>query len=603
MSNIRQLCFLNSNHLFVQDGMSWMVYEWPDMVVATRGKGTGFVDGNELIAVLEKNIFEIDDDFISIELPGNELVQSYACTSRTRVLIMAGKSALDKPRMPGPSLNPVPSEGATAERFGTYPDRGMSLWTFSVDGRELSHLLTASGIEEIRNPIYIDNFRVVYGVYHFPAYGEKPSSRLMVVDTRTRETEDFLQSIEGATTGFAFHSETSRGAFLHSEIHSSFPFWYRLVVRAADGAISYPIPETIRLTGASPVWSPSGEWLAVTAFDGIRIGVIRVHVPVNGGEMGSWDWVGTLEGVYRTIAVHNDGSVVAVRQIPGEIEDVVHLVGHNPPRVLISDSKGTNNRPKVIFQHAQWKNGKHALEGIYARPDGEGITLPLIVDLHGGPTNGLNYGAQPRLEEWCHRGFAAFAPDYRGSGILGLSEMMRVFHGDEGALEDECNDVITGVDHLIEQGLAQADNILLFGHSAGASLVNHMIARTNRFRAAVSWEGYPDEELSFYLGWGGGGIAFARHMYGGSPIEVPFVYRRQSATTYADRVKTPILLLHGDDCTAPAIKWFTVLREYGVEAELVFYRGEGHVMKLPENHRDIFGRSEQWFAKWLGSGH
>ncbi len=173
---------------------------------------------------------------------------------------------------------------------------------------------------------------------------------------------------------------------------------------------------------------------------------------------------------------------------------MVHLAGHNPPRVLISDSKGTNNRPKVIFQHVQWKNGKHALEGIYARPDGEGLTLPLIVDL------------------------------------------------------------------------------LLFGHSAGASLVNHMIARTNRFRAAVSWEGYPDEELSFYLGWGGEGIAFARHLYGGSPIEVPFVYRRQSATTYADRVKTPILLLHGDDCTAPAIKWFTVLREYGVEAELVFYQ-------------------------------
>ncbi len=224
-----------------------------------------------------------------------------------------------------------------------------------------------------------------------------------------------------------------------------------------------------------------------------------------------------------------------------------------------------------------------------------------MVDLHGGPGNGLRWGRQPRFEEWCRRGYAAFAPDWRASGILGIAEMMRTFLPDVEALDDCWRDIETGIDALVDQGLADPTRLVLFGHSAGAAMVNQCVISTGRFRAAVAWEGHADTELAYYLNWGGGGLAFLRDHLGGNPTEVPDRCRIQSATPYADRVETPILLLAGDHATADPIKWYTLLREHGATCEPIVYRDEGHVMTRPANPKDVLERSAAWFNRWLVS--
>lgn len=93
---------------------------------------------------------------------------------------------------------------------------------------------------------------------------------------------------------------------------------------------------------------------------------------------------------------------------------------------------------------------------------------------------------------------------------------------------------------------------------------------------------------------GGGGPHFLRELLGGNPWEAPERYDR-APIARVDRVRTPMLLLHGDHHTAPAIIWYTALREHGVECELVFYRGEGHVLEGSENREDLFRRSVAWF--------
>jgi len=88
------------------------------------------------------------------------------------------------------------------------------------------------------------------------------------------------------------------------------------------------------------------------------------------------------------------------------------------------------------------------LEGVLATPPGYG-PWPLVVDLHGGPVNGLRAGRQPDLERWCVHGFAAFAPDYRGRGIAGAGAMVAAARVEEprgGA--SEAGDVLSAVDAL-----------------------------------------------------------------------------------------------------------------------------------------------------------
>ena len=578
------------------------------MTVVQEGAGTAFVNGDRICATLVDGRIHIGATQFEPTLPESEKIQAFACRSDTTILVTGGQSALDKPRMPGPSLCPIPTEGTTAQRFGSYPEKGMSLWRFAVDPERSAdpdgsadsvaeRLAFVSGIEEIRDPIEIDGRRVAYHAYHFPSYGERPWSRLMVVDAQTGEVADLLPDLPGATMGLALSPDKRRQAFLHSTVHASFPFWFRLAVRTQDGPVQYPLPETIRLTGATPVWSPDGAWVAVTAFEGIRVIVITVSILDDAPPTWTWRRLRAFDGVYRNLAPHNDGSVLCVRHAPGEPAAIVQLTADRSPRV-VGPSPAAARDSSVNYQLIRWENGGHTFEGIYARASDATGTPPLIVDIHGGPVNGLQYSPHPHIEDWCSRGFSVFAPDYRGSGIAGLAEMMRVMRGEAGAVEDECNDVLTGVSHLIDCGLADERALFVFGHSAGASLVNQLVARTNRFRAAVSWETHTDDELGYYLAWGGGGLTHISDMYGGSPVESPDIYRRQSATSQAGNVKTPLLLLYGDDLTAPAIKWYTLLREHGVETDLIFYRGEGHVMQRPENQRDVFDRSAVWFRRF-----
>jgi dipeptidyl aminopeptidase/acylaminoacyl peptidase len=225
---------------------------------------------------------------------------------------------------------------------------------------------------------------------------------------------------------------------------------------------------------------------------------------------------------------------------------------------------------------------------------------PLVVDLHGGPINGLRFGRQPRLERWVGAGFAAFAPEHRESGIAGEDAMLAALGcRDEPPGLSAARDVLGGVEEVVRRGVADPVRLCLFGYSAGANLAGRLVAADHRFRAAVCWEGVGDWRLAFGVF---GGSDHARALLGGSPWQAPERYRAASPVARVAEVRTPTLLLYGDAHGSPfqvadAVAWYTALREHGVEAELVLYRGEGHWMRRPENQEDLFARSVAWFRR------
>jgi dipeptidyl aminopeptidase/acylaminoacyl peptidase len=80
---------------------------------------------------------------------------------------------------------------------------------------------------------------------------------------------------------------------------------------------------------------------------------------------------------------------------------------------------------------------------------------------------------------------------------------------------------------------------------------------------------------------------------------VPERWAAAAPAARADRVRTPLLLVYGQDGMGPTheVAWLTALRDDGVPCELVLYDGEGHLFSRPENKADMVARAAAWFRQ------
>ncbi len=246
--------------------------------MVSRGRGRPLwadVDGT---AVRNGQSLTINSTRGSLGLPADEVISEVVCVPGRDVLVVAA---------PGPNLLPVPAVGTTAQRFGAYPEAGPSLWTVSVDSGKCRKVAESHGIETIRQPQYLDGSRIVYAGYHQPAYGTASASRLRVVALKAQTIDDDdLYSVGARREPYRIFGPGDVGMLRVHSNRTAYPPWYQLVVALPDGTFRYPLPATVRLSGEPPVWSEDGRWLAITAFDGIAVGVIRVAVTPEA--FGSW---------------------------------------------------------------------------------------------------------------------------------------------------------------------------------------------------------------------------------------------------------------------------------------------------------------------------
>jgi dipeptidyl aminopeptidase/acylaminoacyl peptidase len=174
-----------------------------------------------------------------------------------------------------------------------------------------------------------------------------------------------------------------------------------------------------------------------------------------------------------------------------------------------------------------WKGARgDEVEGILELPPdyqpGDG-PLPMIVELHGGPTAATHY----QLRFWIYgrtlmpaRGYALFSPNYRGSTGYG-DEFMTDLVGHENDIEIE--DILKGVDAMVERNIADPDRLGVMGWSNGGLLTNCIITHTTRFKAASTGAGV----LDMVLQWGtedtpGHVVNYMQ----GLPWEKPDAYRK-----------------------------------------------------------------------------
>ena len=253
----------------------------------------------------------------------------------------------------------------------------------------------------------------------------------------------------------------------------------------------------------------------------------------------------------------------------------------------------------------EWRSADGTpLQGILYTPDNFDATQghPLIVYFYERSSDGLYRHNSPvpsrssvRFPYYTSNGYCVFVPDipYR-VGYPGPSC---------------CDAVIPGVLSLIEEGFIDEEAIGLQGHSWGGYQIAYMVTQSRLFAAAVS--GAPVSNMTSAYGgirWQSGmsrqfQYEKTQSRLGGSLWEVPNRYFENSPIFFADKVETPVLMLHNDkDGAVPwyqGIEYFVALKRLNKPVWLLNYNGEGHGIGKYSHKRDYATRMSQFFDFYL----
>ncbi|MFI6094614.1 alpha/beta hydrolase family protein [Lentzea sp. NPDC051213] len=272
-----------------------------------------------------------------------------------------------------------------------------------------------------------------------------------------------------------------------------------------------------------------------------------------------------------------------------------HRLGTGPLARIKGSSKHagrtdlSNNIPWGTQErlHYKAKDGLE-LDGLLVLPvhnDRDDGPFPLITIVHGGPydryADDLQLGWVPSAQWFAHQGFATFLPNPRGGQG----------HGHEFAAAvakrvglEEWHDIETGIDLLISQNVADPDRLGIAGWSHGGFMAAWATTRTDRFKAAFVGAGISDWPRLAETGeWG----AFEAALSDSA---------EHSPLTYAGRIRTPMLIVHGAEDTNVPVEQAELLHRAVAHSELVVYPGEGHVLARREHRLDLLNRTRRFFA-------
>jgi dipeptidyl aminopeptidase/acylaminoacyl peptidase len=163
---------------------------------------------------------------------------------------------------------------------------------------------------------------------------------------------------------------------------------------------------------------------------------------------------------------------------------------------------------------------------------------------------------------------------------------------------------MAGVDHLVAQGIADADRLGVMGWSYGGYMTAWVIGQTGRFRAASVGAGVTDL-VSFA---GTADIpSYLPSYFGGEPWDRPEVYRAHSSIAQVQGVKTPTLIQHGEEDERVPIgqgfELYSALKRQGCPVEMIVYPRTHHAIQEPKLLRDAIWRNLEWFDRHVrGAG-
>jgi len=307
------------------------------------------------------------------------------------------------------------------------------------------------------------------------------------------------------------------------------------------------------------------------------------------------------ENVVREFDVSRDGQIYALisqPQSPGAIfrldEQGLQPFSTVNQELMASVSTG------AVEKHTYTAKDGTVLDTFVVFPPNyeEGKRYPAVLHIHGGPWAQWDWRFDVESQLFAAEGYVVIMPNFRGSWGYGQS-FTDALVGKWGDID--YRDSMDAMDFAIEKGWVDGERMAVYGWSWGGFLTNHVITKTDRFKAAISgasetlvvanyghdeWQRLWAEEPG--LPW----------LEGNREL-----WDKVSPFYSLDKVTTPTLVVGGEeDWNMPILnseQLYLVLRRRGIPTQLVVYPGQGHSLSVPSYERDLYERYLDWLDKYL----
>jgi dipeptidyl aminopeptidase/acylaminoacyl peptidase len=542
-------------------------------------------------------------------------------------------------------LYSIPVSGGEARAIATLKT-SISAYSFSPDGDSVALLAF-----EPENAKRKKEKNLGFNQYVFEEEWEP--RRLYIHDLTNGATEPRMLELEGSVQSAEWSPAGDRLAVVVTprELVDDTLMFKRIRLISPDGRVLGRIDNPGKLGGIA--WSPDGERLAFVATDTVHdtaAGRLMVSGK-NGGGMRNllpgllghvqtvgWQRDDTIlfishEGVearlarinanggneanilplggpiWSSFSVGDNGDIALLASTPAHPTEVYLL-----KRGATSAERLTNSNPwlddvELGRQEVVTYTARDGLtiEGLLVYPLDyeEGRRYPLILAVHGGPEAHYSDGWLTRYSLPAHTaaadGYFMFFQNYRGSTARGAEFAMA---GQGRLAKEEFDDLVDGVDYLIEKGLVDGDKVGITGGSYGGyASAWGATYYSDRFAAAVMFVGI-SENLSLF---GTTDIPMEMHLvhFRAWPWENWGLFEESSPIRYVDRARTPILIMHGDSDPRVDPRQSEILYRYLVQQDnppptrLVFYKGEGHGNQRAASRYDYSLRMMRWMNHYL----
>ncbi len=350
-------------------------------------------------------------------------------------------------------------------------------------------------------------------------------------------------------------------------------------------------------------WSSDDKNLIIN--ESIKTTSQLLLLPVNGDPYTSWSSKKYKEGVISSVvkSKKSDKIIFCYEKLDSPVE--VYITNSNYPSFTKLTDINNYDLPKLSrTELITWKSSDGLeIEGIltYTKDYKKGIKYPVILQIHGGPAGVFSqrFNGRPGIymtEYFSEKGYVTIKPNPRGSTGYG-KDFRYANYKDWGYGDYE--DVVSGVDKVIEMGIGDPNNQFVMGWSYGGYLTSFIVTKTNRFKAASMGAGLPNlismvttTDIQDYL---------VAHM--GSEFWNDYeTYEKHSAIYQIKNTTTPTQIIHGaNDLRVPFTQgqeFYRALDRLGVDTEMVVYPRTPHGPREPKFLMDVSDRILTWFEKY-----
>ncbi|MCJ7589531.1 MAG: prolyl oligopeptidase family serine peptidase [Candidatus Aminicenantes bacterium] len=275
-------------------------------------------------------------------------------------------------------------------------------------------------------------------------------------------------------------------------------------------------------------------------------------------------------------------------------------------RLLLEPNGGFKDKPKAKTEVLKWTGALgEGVEGILYYPHDfkEGKRYPLMLSIHGGPTGwdsdafDENWGSYPNL--LAQKGSFVLLPNYHGSGNYGQAWAESI----KGRYyELELEDIVKGIDVLIQKGMVDPDRLGTMGWSNGGILTIGLSVWTDRFK--VAGVGAADVNWTSDYGNCSFGVSFDNYYFKGTPWDELEHYIKKSPLFHLKNMKVPTIIFHGsEDTNVPyeqGWEYYRAIQVLGLApVRFISFPGEPHGLRLLTHQKRKVEEELAWFDRYF----